>query len=379
MELKIYSFFSGAGFLDLGFEQSGFKIEFVNEIDDAFLSVYKYARDKMGYQEPKLGYFNCDINDFLRGTKKKQLIFNVNSDKKNSLVGFIGGPPCPDFSKAGKNKGISGDNGKLTNSYKRIIIQQTPDFFLFENVKGLWETKKHREEYEKIKKTFIKKGYLLTEKLVNSLEYGVPQDRERIILFGIHRNICRYHTNEMKIRLKNTFKWGNKEVYTQKRVKGLNWPNQDVFLENGERRQPDGILEELTIEYWFLKNDVYNHINSLDYFKPRQGKAKMETIMEGDVNGKSYKRLHRWRYSPTVAYGNNEVHLHPYKCRRLSVAEALAIQSLPIEYIINPVLSLTDKFKTIGNGVPYLMSKGIAEQVKFFLAEHIDEDKVKGR
>ncbi len=42
-----------------------------------------------------------------------------------------------------------------------------------------------------------------------------------------------------------------------------------------------------------------------------------------------YKRLHRWRYSPTACYGNNEVHLHPYKPRRISVAEALAIQSLP--------------------------------------------------
>lgn len=379
MELKIYSFFSGAGFLDLGFEQSGFKIEFVNEIDDAFLSVYKYARDKMGYQVPRLGYFNCDINEFLKGTKKKQLVINVNNDKKDSLVGFIGGPPCPDFSKAGKNKGISGDNGKLTNSYKRIILQQTPDFFLFENVKGLWETKRHREEYEKIKKSFIKKGYLLTEKLVNSLEYGVPQERERIILFGIHRDICRYDAHEMRLQLSNTFKWGNKEVYALKSVKGLRWPNQDVFIENEGRTQPKGILEELTVEYWFIKNDVYNHFNSLDYFKPRQGKAKMEIIMEGDVRGKSYKRLHRWRYSPTVAYGNNEVHLHPYKCRRLSVAEALAIQSLPAEYIINPVLSLTDKFKTIGNGVPYLMSKGIAEQIRLFLVEHINKDKVKDR
>lgn len=379
MELKIYSFFSGAGFLDLGFEHSGFKIEFINEFNDSFLSVYRYSRAILGSREPQVGFFNCDINDFLKGTKKKQLTENIENDKKRSLVGFIGGPPCPDFSVAGKNKGISGVNGKLTHSYKKIILQQVPDFFLFENVKGLWATKKHREEYEKIKKSFITKGYLLTEKLVNSLEYGVPQERERIILVGIHRNICRYDLKDMKLRIKNSFHWGNKDEYSVQKVKAIAWPNQDIFIENGKMKCPKEISRVLTVEHWFLKNDVSNHTNALDYFKPQQGRAKMETINEGDVSGKSYKRLHRWRYSPTVAYGNNEVHLHPYKCRRISVAEALALQSLPAEFVVNPELTLTDKFKTIGNGVPYLMSKGIAEQIRIFLLGHINEDKVKDR
>lgn len=62
---------------------------------------------------------------------------NVKQIKENSIVGFIGGPPCPDFSIAGKNKGIQGENGALTASYKKIILQQEPHFFVFENVKGL--------------------------------------------------------------------------------------------------------------------------------------------------------------------------------------------------------------------------------------------------
>ncbi|MBE9201384.1 DNA cytosine methyltransferase [Nodularia sp. LEGE 06071] len=56
---------------------------------------------------------------------------------------------------------------------------------------------------------------------------------------------------------------------------------------------------------------------------------RFTAIDEGDVSNKSFKRPHRWRYSPTACYGNNEVHLHPYQVRRISVAEALAIQSLP--------------------------------------------------
>lgn len=93
----------------------------------------------------------------------------------------------------------------------------------------------------------------------------------------------------------------------------------------------------------------------------------MQTIYEGDVSKKSYKRLHRWRYSPTVAYGNNEVHLHPYKERRLSAAEAMALQSLPKEFELPTEMTLTDKFKTIGNGVPYVLASGVAKTILDFM------------
>ena len=95
----------------------------------------------------------------------------------------------------------------------------------------------------------------------------------------------------------------------------------------------------------------------------------MLSVAEGDDSKKSYKRLHRWRYSPTVAYGNNEVHLHPYKARRLTVAEALALQSLPKDFILPPDMSLTDKFKTTGNGVPFMLSSGIAKTIYDFMEE----------
>ena len=95
----------------------------------------------------------------------------------------------------------------------------------------------------------------------------------------------------------------------------------------------------------------------------RAGLSKFEIIAEGDDLKESYKRLHRWRYSPTAAYGNNEVHLHPYLARRITVAEALSIQSLPKEFEISDKTTLTDMFKMIGNGVPFLAAKGLAETV----------------
>ena len=135
---------------------------------------------------------------------------------------------------------------------------------------------------------------------------------------------------------------------------------------------PANIPINFTVEYWFQKNDVENHPNGSDYFTPHNGLSRIQTVCEGDVSKKSYKRLHRWRYSPTVAYGNNEVHLHPYKPRRLSAAEALALQTLPKEFELPKDMTLTDKFKTIGNGVPYLLSSGVAKTVMHFLNENAD-------
>ena len=360
--LKIFSFFSGSGFLDLGFELANFKIELVNEISPAFMNAYQYSRKRMGLRLPTYGYANTDINEYLHGKENElqQYIQQARSD--DSLVGFIGGPPCPDFSVAGKQRGRNGDNGKLSQSYVDLIIRQQPDFFLFENVKGLWRTAKHRAFYEELKNELCHAGYCLVDRLTNSLEFGAPQDRDRILLFGVTQKLAHKlgdpHTS---------FNWEKYIKYNLHTLKSLTWPTYDPFCKDSVRPCPISIPKELTVQYWFDKNNVDNHPNALDCFIPRNGLSKMQVIAEGDDSKKSYKRIHRWRYSPTVAYGNNEVHLHPYKERRLSVAEALALQSLPKEFALPAEMSLTDKFKTIGNGVPFLLANGIAQTIADYL------------
>lgn len=363
-EIKIFSFFAGAGFLDLGFEKAGYDIEFVNEYFKPFLEAYQYSRNKLNIREPKYGYWLNDINDFFNN-KKLQFLKIYNNAKRDGFVGFIGGPPCPDFSVGGKNKGKNGINGKLSLSYVNLIIENKPDFFLFENVKGLLKTKRHREYFEELKDILHKANYCTTEKLVNALEYGVPQDRERIILIGVlKKNLKKDYFNDSEL-LK--FEWNNNIKYPIKKIKNCEWPVIDSYCENNSLPKPNNIIEFLTVEYWFKKNNVEHHSNSNDYFRPRSGLIKMQSISEGDVSKKSYKRLHRWRYSPTAAYGNNEVHLHPYHARRIAVSEALAIQSLPKEFELPQNMSLSNKFKTIGNGVPFLLAYGVAENLKEYL------------
>lgn len=361
--ISIFSFFSGCGLLDLGFEKAGYEVVYVNEKSEPFLEAYKYAREKMKIKKPIYGYGNETIENYLLQDSSLHQI--VNREKNNNIIGFIGGPPCPDFSIAGKNKGEEGENGRLTKVYFEVIMKEKPDFFLFENVKGLWKTKKHREFYDKIKSDIEKGGYIVKDRLVNSLEYGVPQERERVILIGIRKNSCR--NVELIKKSLEKYNWGIDGDGILEKIKGMNWPKQDKFVEGINREIPCGIDIKYTVEYWFRKNKVYKHFNKNDYFKPRQGIFKMQVICEGDVSKKSYKRLHRWRYSPTAAYGNNEVHLHPYLCRRLSIAEVLAIQSAPKEFELPLDMTLTNKFKTVGNGVPFLMAFKLANELRELL------------
>lgn len=349
----IFSFFSGAGFLDLGFESAGFEIGYVNEIHQPFIEAYKHSRKKLGLEEPLFGYFSEDIEKCLIGPEASKLTDFIRVARQSRIVGFIGGPPCPDFSVAGKNRGQHGENGKLSKTYVDLICKQNPDFFIFENVKGLYRTARHREFFEGLKRKLKRAGYKCTEKLINAIEYGAPQDRERIILLGVlHKSVAVDPS---------VFGWTKYATFPGRSAFAFDWPQAEPVTK--VRMQPSSIPEQLTVQHWFLKNDVERHPNSIHQFTPRAGLERFKTVDEGDDSKKSYKRLHRWRYSPTAAYGNNEVHIHPWLPRRISVAEALAIQSLPKGFELPPTMTLSNMFKTVGNGVPYLAALSIARSV----------------
>jgi DNA (cytosine-5)-methyltransferase 1 len=355
-KISVFSFFSGAGFLDLGFEQRGYDVCYVNESHQPFLDAYKHSRQVLDIKKPRFGYDNGSIED-VDNNRLSNWIAALQAE--DNTIGFIGGPPCPDFSIGGKNRGKDGENGRLSSVYVDLICVHKPEFFLFENVKGLYRTQKHRDFFEKLKRKLVRNGYRLHERLINSIEYGAPQDRERIILVGFRdKTLCR------------AFDWKGRN-YPRERVFEFPWPTTEPFEEGKSRSMPNNVPLELTVEHWFKKNKVYEHPNALHCFTPRAGLERFLTVDEGDDSKKSYKRLHRWRYSPTAAYGNNEVHLHPYEARRITVAEALAIQSLPKEFELPADMTLSNMFKTVGNGVPYLAALGLAESISFHLrGEH---------
>ncbi|MBW3586751.1 MAG: DNA cytosine methyltransferase, partial [Cyanobacteria bacterium 0813] len=353
----------------------GFNVAYVNEIFPPFMQAYRYSRQCMNLPVPEYGYCEGEEADVTRlvGGEPAFRLRELMQDarKHHDIVGFIAGPPCPDFSIGGKNRGGEGDKGKLSASYIELICQQQPDFFLFENVKGLWRTKQHKIFYDALKNQLAESGYVFAERLINAIEYGVPQDRDRIILIGFRKNIVK----NMGISLdKNSqmlpeglFPWQSQILYPKSEAFSNRWPERNAFAADDFLPCPDDLPQNLTVEFWFQKNDVVNHPNAQHYFQPKAGMKRFASVDEGDDSKKSYKRLHRWRYSPTACYGNNEVHLHPYKLRRLSVAETLAVQSLPKEFALPAKMTLTNMFKTVGNGVPYLAAQGIAKTILQFL------------
>lgn len=359
-QTSVFSFFTGAGFLDAGFVDAGFQVAFANECVPEFARGYLHGLRSLGHDEPVHGIHVKSIQEFATGDDLALLRRLIALERRRGkLVGFVGGPPCPDFSVGGKNRGAEGDNGVLTRVYFDLIRAAKPDWFVFENVKGLFRTKRHREFFDEMRSAVRAAGYRTDDRLINAIEYGAPQDRDRIIMIGVRSQL-------LPIGDVLGVDWKRQTTHERAVLKTVNWPVQSPFGSNSAR--PRGVPPSLTVAHWFERNDVARHPNARKVFAARQGLKRFETVDEGDDSRKSYKRLHRHRYSPTACYGNNEVHLHPTLPRRISVAEALALQSLPKEFELPTDMTLSAMFKTVGNGVPYLAALGIARTVADVLA-----------
>lgn len=204
-------------------------------------------------------------------------------------------------------------------------------------------------------------NYIISDKILNALDYMVPQFRERIFMVGFSNVVLTDFDQCITSDGQLDFDWGKYKHYDAENILKRKWPTTSAFGVDSQCDFSYAVPKKLTVEYWFKHNHVKTHPNECDVFLVKKGLQKIQTICEGDTKGKSFKRLHRWRYSPTAAYGHNEVHLHPYKERRISVAEAMAIQSLPKEFVLPQNIPLSNKFKMIGNGVPYLMAQAIAK------------------
>ena len=290
-------------------------------------------------------------------------------NKYKNVTGIIGGPPCQDFSVGGSNKGIEGERGKLIFTYLEIVNKIKPLFIFFENVLGLYNNKEHQKGYYNLKKE-LQRDYHVLDGIMNALDYGIPQDRPRLTMVGFRRDVVeKLIDNEFQVSYEAAetshrdylFKWPEKKF---KNAKGLNWPKTWAFNQGIVEDDIRAIPEKYHDLFVFSAFEGLgsNHSNQEEQFNPYSNKFK--TISEGDTYRKSFKRLHRYRYSPTVAYGNNEVHLHPTEPRRLSVREALRLQSVPDTYVLPKEISLTDKFKLISNGVPTKKAELIAKEIR---------------
>jgi DNA (cytosine-5)-methyltransferase 1 len=187
-KLKVVSFFSGAGGLDLGFAKAGFDIIWANEFDREIWETYEK------------NHFSTKLD--------RRSITDITSEEVPDCDGIIGGPPCQSWSEAGSLRGIHDKRGQLFFDFIRIIAEKQPKFFLAENVSGML-LPTNRKALENIKGLFADCGYTLSFDLLNASDYGVPQDRKRVFFIGIRNDLGlkfkfpRPTTSSQKVTLKD--------------------------------------------------------------------------------------------------------------------------------------------------------------------------------
>lgn len=171
--IRVLSFFTGAGGLDLGFDQAGFEIVRASDIDGPSCETLRLNKG---------AFLSDDLTVACEDIRKTDL---SALPRKIDLI--IGGPPCQSFSASGRRAGGAAGRldlrGNLFQSYCKIIDYVRPKAFVFENVRGILSTN-GGEDWTDIVKAFKEIGYKLTYRILDALDFGAPQQRERMFLVG---------------------------------------------------------------------------------------------------------------------------------------------------------------------------------------------------
>lgn len=325
---QIVSLFCGAGGLDWGFHKEGFEIPLAIDISEAairthkknFDSTHSVAADLVKLQP--LGVY--------------QLVRERISEK--SRIGVIGGPPCQGFSRANVTSQADDPRNELPQLYLNIVKKlkesYVVDFVVFENVLGIRD-KKHAEKYKALIEGLDVLGFDVTEKELCALDYGVPQNRRRIVLSAMRKG------------------QGYGVVRPEKR--------------DGPKtvREVIGSLEAPKyFERTLASTDIPVHVNHWT-MQPKSPRFKNPDGNYGD--GRSFKRLAWDEASPTVAFGHREIHVHPNGTRRLSIYEAMLLQGFPENFVLEG--NLSQQVEQVSNAVPPPLGRSIAAAVKLAMAE----------
>lgn len=322
--MNIISLFSGAGGLDLGFEQAGFKTIWANEYDKEIWETFQ-----KNFQNTHLD--------------KRSIIDIPSQDIPENITGLIGGPPCQSWSEAGKLKGINDHRGQLFFEFIRVLKDKQPKFFLAENVSGMLAAR-HKEALDNIKQHFIDCGYDLSFQLLNANDYEVPQDRKRVFFIGFRKDL-------------NIDYQFPKKIIKKRFLKDAIWDLRDNVLAGKEK----------------------------NYTQDKNCKVDNHEYMIGNYSSifMSRNRVRNWdEHSFTIQAGGRHAPIHPqapkmiqvgkdkrifvegkeHLYRRLSIRECARIQTFPDshKFYYN---NLSAGYKMVGNAVPPTLAYHLAKSI----------------
>lgn len=388
---KKYTFidlFAGAGGFAEGFYQEGFKALSHVEFD-------KYACDTLKERMRFYQYNEEEIEKVKPTDITSENILNIIDDcvQGNDVDVIIGGPPCQSFSSQGKARdphGMKKDpRNYLYENYIKVLNHYKPKFFVFENVSGILSTKINGELI--IHKIYedMKKNYKIIEDketiLLNAVDFGVPQERKRVILIGVRRDL-NIDVNDVYNELNNVSKQIEK-VTVEDAISDLPklLPGEGKNLVKFKPKKVSKYLEQIRDkDYDFLHHHVARNHNELDKERYKY-MSKNKWTLEELYNNKAHlihpkKRLFNNSYvvqffekpSKTIIAhlykdGNQFIHPDHSQERTLTPREAARLQSFPDNFVFP--CSKTQQYKQIGNAVPPLFAKQIAKVLKNFLSE----------
>lgn len=349
-QYNIIDLFAGAGGLSYGFSKlPQFKILAANEIEKDISIAYQL-------NHPDVEMLNCDIRNLT-----SEVLQQVLKDREVDVI--VGGPPCQSYSTLGKRK--MDDRANLFMQYKRVLEILRPKAFVFENVVGILSMDKGKL-FAQMKSEFEDIGYTLQYKVLDAVNYGVPQHRERVILVGF-KGINNF------IYPAPTHGDGLKPYVTLKDALG------DLpVLKSGEKNTH--YITETTNEFLeFIRKNAGDLVE--EHCAPKNGEHLiriMQTLKDGqsksdlpeDIRPKSgygntYAKLWWDRPSTTItrnfACPSSSRCIHPRDSRAMSIREGARLQSFPDDYKFYGSDGM--KRLEIGNAVPPLLSVAVAKQM----------------
>lgn len=321
--MNLVSLFSGAGGMDLGFQKAGFKVIWANEYDSSIWETYNNNH-------------TCQLD--------RRDIRKIQSSEIPDCDGIIGGPPCQSWSEAGALRGINDDRGKLFLDFVRILNDKQPKFFVAENVSGMLADI-HKEAVNNIIQLFFEAGYKVYIKLLNAVDYDVPQDRKRVFYIGIR--------NDLDVNFEFPKPLSNKRFL------------QDAIYDLQSSVKPALPKNKTNGEQCLVSNHEYMTGGFSTIYMSRNRVRSWDEPSFTIQAGGRHAPIHPQAPKMLFVEHNKRIFV-PEKeelYRRLSIRECARIQTFPDDFKFY-YTDLTDGYKMIGNAVPVNLAYHVATAIK---------------
>lgn len=347
MKPTVIDLFAGVGGLSLGFEMAGFEVALANEFDPSIAEAYKKNR-------PGTKMIVEDIT--------KLPVDETFGPYEGKVTAVIGGPPCQGFSQKGSRKSINDPRNFLFRYYFEVVKRVKPKYFVIENVPNLLTTEGGYFKDE-IVELFSGIGYVVSCGVLCAADFGVPQDRHRTCILG---------------------KLGATEPVSLPKPNGTHTTVWDAisdlsYLESGEGTEEQGYRNAPQSNYQRMlragSDELCNHIATrhskttlerLEMIAPECGKEMLpEEHHTKSIYSGTWCRMKKDGIAKTITTRydtpSSGEFTHPYLNRAITTREAARIQSFPDTFRFYG--SKSSQMKQVGNAVPPLLGKAIAERI----------------